>query len=164
MPTGDRNDPFNARNFRVEVDGIRTEGLLTVLGIEADVTGGDYREGNEKLFIFSPRKLPGEAKFTNIVLKRGMTSDLSSWEWMQETLDGKLTRKAMSVALLSDAGAEVLRFNFRETWPVKWSGPILNAETSDIAIETLEIAHEGFSISSISGASEMAVPTVDKSP
>ena len=43
---------------------------------------------------------------------------------------------------MNDAGEAVLRFNFRDAWPVKWSGPILNAESSDIAIETLEITHE----------------------
>lgn len=145
MPTGDRKDPLSAANFKVEIDGIATEGFLTVLGIEADVIVADYRNGNDKTS--SPRKLPGEAKFTNIILKRGMTSDLSLWEWMQETLNGKLTRKIISVVLLSDAGEEVLRFNFRDAWPVKWSGPILNAETSDVAIETLEIAHEGLTVS-----------------
>jgi phage tail-like protein len=67
---------------------------------------------------------------------------------MQETLDGKLTRKNISIVLLSDAGEEVLRFNFRNAWPVKWSGPNLNAEASDVAIETLELAHEGLSLSS----------------
>lgn len=145
MAAGDRKDPLSATNFKVEIDGIATEAFLTVSGIEADVTAADYRNGNDKTS--SPRKLPGEAKFNNIVLKRGMTSDLSLWEWMQETLDGKLTRRNISVVLLSDAGEEVLRFNFRDAWPVKWSGPILNAETSDVAIETLEIAHEGLSIS-----------------
>src|SRR5215472_10705279 len=129
MATGDRKDPLSATNFKVEIDGIATEGFLTVSGIEADVTAADYRNGNDKTS--SPRKLPGEAKFTNIILKRGMTSDLSLWEWMQETLNGKLTRKTISVVLLSDAGEEILRFNFRDAWPVKWSGPNLNAETSD---------------------------------
>jgi phage tail-like protein len=66
---------------------------------------------------------------------------------MQDTLDGKLARKNMSVVLLNDAGEEVLRFNFTNAWPVKWSGPNLNAETNEIAIETLEITHEGLSIS-----------------
>jgi phage tail-like protein len=145
MPSGQREDPFNATNFRVEIDGIAAAGFLAVSGIEADVIAADYRNGNDKTL--NPRKLPGEAKYSNIALKRGLTSDLTLWKWMQDTLDGKLVRKNMSVVLLSDAGEEVLRFNFTNAWPVKWSGPNLNAETNEIAIETLEITHEGLSIS-----------------
>jgi phage tail-like protein len=67
---------------------------------------------------------------------------------MREVLEGQVSRRSMSVVLLNDAREEVVRFNFRDAWPVKWSGPNLNAEGSDIAIETLEIAHEGLSIAS----------------
>jgi phage tail-like protein len=146
MPTGDRGDPFNSARFIVEIDGIVSSAFLEVCGIEADVAIVDYRPGNDK--VSGARKLPGEAKFTNIVLKRGLTSDLSLWNWMQETLQGKVSRRSMSVVLLNDAGEEVLRFNFRDAWPVRWSGPNLNAETNEVAIETLEIAHEELSIPS----------------
>jgi phage tail-like protein len=141
MPTADRGDPFNQAKFLVEIEGIVTSAFLSVSGIEADVAAVDYRPGNDKLP--SARKLPGEAKFSNLVLKRGLTSDLSLWQWMQDTLQGNLQRRAISVVLLNDTGEPVLRFNFRDAWPVKWSGPILNAEGNDVAIETLEITHEG---------------------
>jgi phage tail-like protein len=146
MPTGVRVDPFSSSRFRVEIEGIVTADFLEVSGIEADVAVSDYRPGNDKAT--GARKLPGEAKYSDIVLKRGMTSDLSLWNWMRESLDGKVSRrKNMAVVLLNDAGEDVLRFIFSDAWPVKWSGPILNAEASDVAIETLEIAHEGLSIS-----------------
>jgi phage tail-like protein len=146
MPAGNRGDPFNSMNFVVEIDGIPAAQFLEVSGIEADLAVIDYRPGNDK--VLGARKLPGEAKFSNIVLKRGMTSDLSLWNWMREALEGQVSRRSMSVVLLNDAGEEAVRFNFRDAWPVKWSGPNLNAEGSDIAIETLEIAHEGLSIAS----------------
>ena len=132
--------------FVVEIDGIPSSAFLAVSCIEADVAVVDYRPGNDK--VPGARKLPGEAKFSNIVLKRGMTSDLSLWNWMRETLEGQVSRRNMSVALLNEAGVEVMRFNFTDAWPVKWSGPNLNGEGSDIATETLEIAHEGLSIAS----------------
>ena len=144
MPTGSREDPFSATNFRVEIDGIASAGFLEVSGLGADITVVEYRNGNDKNL--TPRKVPGDSEYSNLVLKRGMTGDLTLWQWMQEALDGKLTRKNMSVVLLSDAGEDTLRFDFRNAWPVKWSGPNLNAESSDVAIETLEIAHEGLSI------------------
>jgi phage tail-like protein len=130
--------------FKVEIEGIASSAFSEVSGIDADVSVVDYRPGNDKAP--GPRKLPGEAHFSNIVLKRGMTSDLSLWEWMQKTLDGKVERKNVSIVLLNDAGEEVLRFNLRDAWPVRWSGPALNGGASDVAIESLEVAHEGLSI------------------
>jgi phage tail-like protein len=130
--------------FRVEIDGIPSSAFSEVSGIEADITVVDYQPGNDKAP--GPRKLPGEAHFSNIVLKRGMTTDLSLWEWMQKTLDGKIERKAVSIVLFNDAGEEVLRFNCRDAWPAKWTGPTLNGKSSEVAIETLEIAHEGLTV------------------
>ncbi len=65
---------------------------------------------------------------------------------MKTGLDGAVQRKNMSVLLLDAAGNEVLRWNIVNAWPVRWSGPVLNAEVSGVAIETLEIAHEGVSL------------------
>ncbi len=144
MPTATRVNPFSASRFFVEIDGITAAEFLTVSGIEADVAVIDYRAGSDKLA--GAHKLPGEARFSNLILRRGMTTDLSLWLWMRETLEGKVSRRNLSVVLLSDAGDELLRFNFVAAWPVRWSGPTLHAEGTDIAIETLEITHEGLSV------------------
>jgi phage tail-like protein len=130
--------------FKVEIDGIAATAFLEVSGIAADTSVVDYRPGNDNTP--GPRKLPGEAHFSNIVLKRGMTADLSLWEWMQKTLDGKIERKNVSIILLNEAGEEVLRFNCRDAWPTKWTGPTLNGQANEVAIETLEIAHEGLTV------------------
>ena len=131
-------------NFRVEIEGIAASDFLTVSGIEAAVNVVDYRNGGDKLS--SPRKLPGEAGFTNLILRRGLTADLSLWEWMRQTLEGQVSRRNISIVLLDDAREAVLRFNVVNAWPVKWTGPALNAESSDVAIETLEITHEGLAL------------------
>jgi phage tail-like protein len=145
MPTTTRVDPYGSNNFRVEIDGITLSDFMEVSGIEAAVTVVDYREGTDKAL--GARKLPGATVYNNIVLKRGMTSDLSLWTWMKQGLDGAVQRKNMSVVLLDASGNEVLRWNIVNAWPVKWSGPSLNAEASnDIAIETIEITHEGVSL------------------
>jgi phage tail-like protein len=144
MPTATRIDPYSANNFRVEIDGITASDFMEVSGLEAAVTVVDYREGTDKSL--AARKLPGEAVYSNIVLKRGMTADLSLWNWMKTGLDGAVQRKNMSVLLLDAAGNEVLRWNIVNAWPVKWSGPLLNAEASSVALETLEITHEGVSL------------------
>ena len=100
----------------------------------------DYREGGEALTV---RKLPGLVTYANITLKRGITDDADLWAWRQKAMDGKVERKNGSVILLDDTGEEKVRWNFREGWPTKWTGADFNATGNEVAIETLEIVHEG---------------------
>ena len=143
MPTTGPINPLSVAKFRVEIDGIAASGFLSVTGIDADTNVVDYREGGDQT---PGRKLSGAVKFSNIVLKRGLTADLSLWNWMKDTLSGNVSRRNMSVVILDDAGTEVLRLNFSQARPVKWIGPTLNAEGNGVAIETLEIAHEQLSV------------------
>jgi phage tail-like protein len=143
MPDGKRNDPFGQFNFLVEVDGVIQAGFSEASGLTTDTNVIEYREGNE---ITTTRKLPGLMKYNNIVLKRGWTKDKRLWEWRKKVIDGKTQRASGAIILLDEARNEALRWNFREGWPSKWEGPALNAKTSEVAIETLEIAHEGLEL------------------
>ena len=89
------------------------------------------------------RKLPGMHKYTNVVLKRGYTTGKELWDWRKTVLDGKTERHSGSITLLNEGRQPALRWNFREGWPSKWEGPAFNAKNNEVAIETLEIAHEG---------------------
>ena len=89
------------------------------------------------------RRLPGLVKYTNITLKWGIIDDAELWDWRQKAVDGRIERKNGSIVLLDDTGAEKLRWNCRDGWPSKWTGPSLNATSNEVAIETLEIVHEG---------------------
>ena len=140
MPDGKRNDPYGQFNFLVEIDGVVKGGFSEASGLTTDTNVIEYRDGNE---ITTVRKLPGLMKYNNIVLKRGFTRDRSLWEWRKKVIDGKTQRTGGAIVLLDEARNEALRWNFREGWPSKWEGPALNAKTSETAIETLEIAHEG---------------------
>ena len=91
-------------------------------------------------------KLPGLTKYANIVLKRGLTRDLSLWNWRKAVVNGKPDRRSGTIILLDEAGQPVLRWNFVRGWPAKWEGPALNAKANEVAIETLEIAHEGLEL------------------
>jgi phage tail-like protein len=143
MPDGKRKDPYGQFNFLIEIDGVVKGGFSEVSGLTTDTNVIEYREGNE---ITTVRKLPGLMKYNNIVLKRGWTKDRSLWEWRKRVIDGKTQRTAGSIVLLDEGRNEALRWNFREGWPSKWEGPALNAKTSEVAIETLEIAHEGLEL------------------
>jgi phage tail-like protein len=134
-----RHDPYKAFNFRVEIEGM-TAAFTEVGGLESEVEVVEYREGGEETRL---RKLPGLLKYTNIVLKRGITQDAQLWNWHKQVLDGNVQRRNGSVILLDDQGAEQVRWNFVDSWPCKYIGPTLNGKSSEVAIETLELAHEG---------------------
>lgn len=143
MATGDRRDPFRSFNFAVEIDGIARAGFRECSGLDASQDPIEYREGTEGL---TARKLPGLNKYSNITLKWGMTDDHELWDWRKRAMTGKVERKNGSIVLLDDTGAEKMRWNFREAWPTKWTGPSFNATGNEVAIETLEIAHEGLEL------------------
>ena len=143
MATGERKDPFRSFNFRVELDGITRAGFRECSGLDSTTDAVDYREGGDGLVV---RKLPGLNKYSNITLKWGMSDDTELWDWRKKVMTGKIERKNGSIVLLDDAGAEKMRWNFREAWPIKWTGPSFNATGNEVAIETLEIAHEGLEL------------------
>jgi phage tail-like protein len=149
MPPVVREDPYAGYNFLVTVNGISDDGnavsgsFTECSGLEAEVAAIEYRNGSEDITV---RKLPGLKKFTNIVLKRGVTGDLPFWNWILAAMNGEVERAEGSVALLDENRQEVMRWNWRRGWPVKHTGPGLNAANNEVAMETLEICHEGLEI------------------
>ena len=143
MATGDRRDPFRSFNFKVEIDGITRAGFRECSGLDASQDPIEYREGTDAL---TARKMPGLTKYSNITLKWGMTDDTELWDWRKKAIAGKVERKNGSIVLLDESGEEKLRWNFREAWPTKWTGPSFNATGNEVAIETLEITHEGLEL------------------
>ena len=141
-----RTDPYSQFNFLIEIDGVVKGGFSECSGLTSDTNVIDYREGNEKQL--TTRRLPGLMKYTNIVLKRGYTADTSLWNWRQDVINGQISRTTGSIILLDDARNTALTWNFREGWPCKLEGPALNGKTSEVAIETLEICHEGIELAS----------------
>lgn len=137
--TGNRNDPYSAFNFLVEIDNVTVAGFSEAGGLNTESDIIEYRNGDEDITV---RKLPGMKKYTNITLKRGYTASKELWDWRKKVMDGKTERQSGSVVLLNEAREEALRWNFREGWPSKWEGPALNAKNSEVAIENLEIAVE----------------------
>jgi phage tail-like protein len=138
MATGQRVDPYGSFNFHVEIDGISRAAFQECSGLGSTIDVKEYNEGGRS----TPMKLPGLTKYSNIVLKRGITDDQQLWQWHQQAVDGNVERKNGSVVLLDRGGQEKARWNFFNAWVTKWTGPDFKAESGDVAIETLELAHE----------------------
>ena len=143
-----REDPYTGYNFLVEVAGLEPgsaeAGFSEVSGLSAELTVVEYRNGNEK--VNTVRKLPGLVKYPHIVLKRGVTGDLALWQWISQSIQGNVQRVDGSIVLLDEARNPVLRWKFRRGWPCRYEGPSLAAKGNQVAIETLEICHEGLEI------------------
>ena len=142
MPTGQRIDPHGNYNFLVEIDGITRAAFHEASGFDSTIDVIDHREGGENTTL---RKLPGMTKYSNISLKWGLANDRDLYDWHRQWVKGDpaAKRKNGSVVLLDRQGQEKARWNFFNAWPAKWTGPSFNAEGNDVAIETLELAHEG---------------------
>jgi phage tail-like protein len=140
MATGQIKDPYGNFRFSVEIDGIVRAAFRECTGVESTVDVKEYREGGDNTTV---RKLPGLTKYSNIQLKWGMLDDTQLYEWHRDVIRGDFERKNGSIVLFGRDGGEVARWNFVRAWPTKWDGPDFNAEGNDLAIEALELAHEG---------------------
>lgn len=139
----DRKDPYRQFRFRVEIDGITQAGFNEVTFSDTTTDSVEYREGNE-LPVF--RKLSGLTKYGNITLKWGITDTMDLYNWRKKVIDtGAATaRKNMSIILIDEAGADKARWDIVNAWPTKYTPPTFNAKGNEVAIEALEIVHEGF--------------------
>lgn len=132
--------PSTAFRFQVEIDGLLVAGFSEVIGLEAETEVEVYREGGVNDFEHHFIKI---RKYPNLILRRGVTNSIELWNWYEGVAEGKITRKNGSVILLNPAGQETFRWNFFDSFPVKWVGPELRSAASEVAIESLEIVHHG---------------------
>jgi phage tail-like protein len=140
MPTGDIPDPYMNFNFLVEIQGIIRAGFHQVSGIDVTIDVVEHREGGENT---TTRKLPGLTRHGNLQFRKGMTDNILLHNWHRQNVEGTIQRCNGSIIMLDRAGQEVARWDFVRAWPTKYQGPELNAEGNDVAIELLELAHEG---------------------
>jgi phage tail-like protein len=142
MPTGQRpKDPYGNFNFLVEIDGIIRAAFQEASGFDSSIDITEHREGGENTTM---RKLPAMTKYSNITLKWGTTDDRELYDWHRQWITGDpaAQRKNGSVVLLDRAGQEKVRWNFFNAWRAKWTGPSLNAEGPDVAVEAAELVVE----------------------
>jgi phage tail-like protein len=137
-----RDDPYKAYNFRVEIDGITVAAFCEVTGLRNETEVIAYRAGGEPTRV---RKMPGLTTYANLVLRRGITKNDELWNWRKTVLDGAVERRNGAIVLLADDGTELVRWTFVDGWVAKFDGPDLSAKANEVAIETIEIAHEGLS-------------------
>jgi phage tail-like protein len=129
--------------FYVEVDSKKEAVFTEVSGLSMEMTLEDIEEGGNNEFV---HRMPGRCKVGNLTLKRGMTTSNDFLQWSVKVAQGTIEKKHVSVVLYNVDGTESMRWNFDNAYPVKWSGPQFKADDTAVAVETIELAHEGMKV------------------
>ena len=137
-----RRDPYTNARFKLQIAGIEQASFVECAIADTSTEAIEYRTGDMG---GSGQKQPGLTKYGNITLKWGLTDSKILWEWRKKVIDGDIqgARTNGSIIILDEQGKPAVQWNFFNAWPNKYDPADLNAKGNDIAIETLEITHEG---------------------
>ncbi len=141
------NDPYGNFRFVVELGSIQVAGFAECAGLQMKTKVFEYIEGGRN---HTTLKFPEVTTYGNISLKRGITNSNELIDWQLDVVQGAFNTnpraqnaQPLAIILQDEQGEAVRRWNLIRAFPVKWIGPDLKAMGSEVAIETLEIAHEG---------------------
>lgn len=141
MPaTSDRQDPIEAFRFEIRIDNLAAGGFSECTGLQIETEVMDYPEGGLNTHI---RRFPGRSKQPNLVLKRGIAGRVLH-DWYLNLVAGDIQFKNGSILVYDPSGETVeAEWEFESGFPCKWGGPDLNAQQSNVAMESIEICHQG---------------------
>ena len=134
-----RPDPLRAFRFLVEIDGIASGGFTRVKGLSRELKIESYREGGVNEY---EHKLVTQVTHPVVVLERGLALD-DLWKWALAAADGDIKRKTVFIRLQNEANERKWAWQIEWAIPVKWTATDLDAQTSPVVMESLELAHHG---------------------
>lgn len=136
--------PLVKFHFQVEWGGTKI-GFTEVTGLDVESEVVEYRDGASREY--SKLKMPGMQKFSNITLKRGtFRSDNEYFSWWNTVQLNTIERRDVTISLLNEDHEPVVVWKIKNAWPAKVQSTDLKADGNEVAIETLEIVHEGITI------------------
>ena len=116
-----------------------------VTGLSSETQVIEYRVGNSA--VFSTVKMPGIKKFGNVTLKKGMfKDDKKLWDMYNKIKMNTFERQTVVISLLDESNGVAMSWNLKNAFPVKMSVSDLKADANEPAVETIELAHEGFDL------------------
>ena len=141
------NYPLPKFHFRVEWGGSKI-GFTEVTGLNIENEMIEYRDGSSPEY--HKVKMPGLQKYGNITLKRGMfNGDNEFFQWLNTVSLSKVERRDVSIALLNENHEPVYIWRVKNAFPEKVVAPDLKSDANEVAVETIEIAHEGLNIEAV---------------
>lgn len=136
--------PLPVFHYQVEWGGVSL-GFSEVSGLSVETQMIEYRDGASP--VYSTIKMPGIPKFGNITLKRGvLPANNEYFEWWNTVKLNTIERRDITVSLLNEDHEPVMVWKIQNAWPTKVDGPSLKADGNEIAIESIELVHEGLTI------------------
>jgi phage tail-like protein len=116
-----------------------------VSGLDVEAQPIEYRHGDSP--VFSAIKMPGLKKFGNVTMKKGVfKSDNKFWDWFNQIKMNTVKRVPVTISLLDEEGKPTMVWTLNNAWPTKITGTDLKAEGNEVAVETIEVVHEGLTI------------------
>jgi phage tail-like protein len=134
-----RQDPLRGFRFLLEIEGIASGGFTRVKGLSREVKYESYREGGVNEY---EHKLVTQVLYPVVVLERGLALD-DLWKWALAVADGEVKRKTVWIRLQNEAGERLWAWQIEYALPVKWAASDLDAQSSQVVMESLELAHHG---------------------
>jgi phage tail-like protein len=140
-----QQDPLVSSWFGVEFQGQVVGAFRECTGLGSENEVVEYKASGQK-GEFVIKKVPGRLKWNNITLKRGITDSMDMWQWRKLIEQGQVdqARKNGTITMYNQQGSAVAKWNFINAWPSKLTGPSANAGNNEVAIEELELTHEGY--------------------
>ncbi len=136
--------PIPVFHFTVEWGGANV-GFSEVSGLTQEIQVIEYRDGRSP--DYNTVKMPGLRKVTNIVMKRGISKgDNDFFKWLNTVKLNTIERRDLTINLLNENHEPVVTWKVLQAWPVKVEGPGLKATGNEVAIESIELAHEGLTL------------------
>ncbi len=136
--------PLPKFHFQVNWGGAKI-GFTEVTGLDMEREVIEYRDGSSKEY--SKLKMPGLTKFSNITLKRGsFQGDTEFYTWWNENKLETVKRRDITISLLNEEHQPVITWKIKNAWPSKVQASELKSDDNSVAIETLEVVHEGISV------------------
>src|SRR3989304_7598781 len=138
-------DPRPASFFRLKLSGKEAIGMFREWsGMDSETAVVEQKACGDQGRPFT-RKVAGETKWSNLALKRGVDENLELWKWRDTVIKQgpDPARVDGTIELVDISGTAIAVYQFKQGWPIKHSGATLNASTNDVAVEQIDICHEG---------------------
>jgi phage tail-like protein len=138
--------PKRANRVTLEIGGAKPIGLFReVSGFDSEVEVVEQKQVDASGQPVTVR-VPGGRRSSQITLRRGIDSDKGLWAWWREveTQGPEAARRDCTIELLDQGGTTVATFSITQAWPSKYTGAMLGADSNDVAVEAITLAHEGF--------------------
>ena len=137
--------PLPKFSFSVDITDVGTISFQEVSGLDIEAQIIEYRAGDAKLY--SPLKMPGLMKSNNVTLKKGVfVKDNKFFDWFAQIQMNTIKRQSVTISLLDQEANPTMVWKLANAWPTKISATDLKADANEVAVETLEIAHEKLTI------------------